>query len=642
MAISKMKKVTMILPKSEEDNILKTMQNLQNIEIIDSVKELNTLSELNKFDLVNQDIDLLEKEELTELQENIQKSLGYLSSHTSKNVKFLNEVQTFSDFEKNVDLEIIRNMTMKINELLRKEKNIQDEIESVKSKIEDLSKWKNIKTNLNTINQSEYLNTVLIDFSLSIKQDVFNKIKKMSTLSNVVYENQTRMYIMLVYLNKDEKILYEVIKDYGINIVDYPYNLSPKKQYEQLEKRLDYLNKELKDIIKKVKKQCVMINPLKEAEEVVLSNISRISVRKMLVEFNDVIVIYGWIESDNISYFKTNMMEQMAEGLPIFMMFDDVHESEEVPTILKNNNVVSPFESLTEMYSLPKYGEVDPTPLLTPFYMVFFGMMVADVGYGLLILLVTMWLSKKRTLRRDVKKFINLFKILSIPVILWGLIYGSMFGVSLPISLLSPTKDMNSILLLSVIFGCVQLLTGLFINGIQLIRKKEYLKSISDAFAWQGVLIGAVLIIVNNNELKNSGLILFISSAVLIIFIPVITNQSKSKGLIEGLYSFYGITGYVGDLVSYTRLMALGIAGGSIAGAFNMLVGFMPPVAKFTVGVVLIIFLHGLNIFLSLLSAYVHGARLQYVEFFGKFFKGGGRKFSPFKPKEKYIDFKTK
>ena len=132
MAISKMKKVTMILPKSEEDNILKTMQNLQNIEIIDSVKELNTLSELNKFDLVNQDIDLLEKEELTELQENIQKSLGYLSSHTSKNVKFLNEVQTFSDFEKNVDLEIIRNMTMKINELLRKEKNIQDEIESVK------------------------------------------------------------------------------------------------------------------------------------------------------------------------------------------------------------------------------------------------------------------------------------------------------------------------------------------------------------------------------------------------------------------------------------------------------------------------------------------------------------------------------
>ena len=642
MAISKMKKVTMILPKSEEDNILKTMQNLQNIEIIDSVKELNTLSELNKFDLVNQDIDLLEKEELTELQENIQKSLGYLSSHTSKNVKFLNEVQTFSDFEKNVDLEIIRNMTMKINELLRKEKNIQDEIESVKSKIEDLSKWKNIKTNLNTINQSEYLNTVLIDFSLSIKQDVFNKIKEMSTLSNVVYENQTRMYIMLVYLNKDEKILYKVIKDYGINVVDYPYNLSPKKQYEQLEKRLDYLNKELKDIIKKVKKKCVMINPLKEAEEVVLSNIARISVRKMLVEFNDVIVIYGWIESDNISYFKTNMMEQMAEGLPIFMMFDDVHEPEDVPTILKNNNVVSPFESLTEMYSLPKYGEVDPTPLLTPFYMVFFGMMVADVGYGLLILLVTMWLSKKRTLRRDVKKFINLFKILSIPVILWGLIYGSMFGVSLPISLLSPTKDMNSILLLSVIFGCVQLLTGLFINGIQLIRKKEYLKSISDAFAWQGVLIGAVLIIVNNNELKNSGLILFISSAVLIIFIPVITNQSKSKGLIEGLYSFYGITGYVGDLVSYTRLMALGIAGGSIAGAFNMLVGFMPPVAKFTVGVVLIIFLHGLNIFLSLLSAYVHGARLQYVEFFGKFFKGGGRKFSPFKPKEKYIDFKTK
>lgn len=106
-----------------------------------------------------------------------------------------------------------------------------------------------------------------------------------------------------------------------------------------------------------------------------------------------------------------------------------------------------------------------------------------------------------------------------------------------------------------------------------------------------------------------------------------------------GLYDLYGITSYIGDFVSYSRLMALGISGGSIAAAFNMLVGYMPPAARFTAGIVLIVILQGLNIFLSLLSAYVHAARLQYVEFFGKFYTGGGRAFKPLKPAEKYMNF---
>ncbi len=106
-----------------------------------------------------------------------------------------------------------------------------------------------------------------------------------------------------------------------------------------------------------------------------------------------------------------------------------------------------------------------------------------------------------------------------------------------------------------------------------------------------------------------------------------------------GVYDLYGVTSYIGDFVSYSRLMALGISGGSIAAAFNMLIGYMPPVARFSAGVVLIIVLQGLNIFLSLLSAYVHAARLQYVEFFGKFYEGGGQAFTPLKPEEKYMNF---
>lgn len=646
MAISKMEKVTIISPKCEEEKILRIMQDLQNIEMVDSVTELNNQYQTKRFDVINLDENRQKEDELNQLQSRIQKALNYLSIHISKAPELLNETQTFSEFEKELDFETIQDLLNQVNNWQKKEKTITDEIDEIRVEIENLRQWQYLTINPNETKDSKYLRSVLVDFSLTVKETLLEKVEEFSTLFEVVYESQSRQYAFIVFLEKDEELMKELVSTYGLNVVDYAYAQAPKEVFESLETRLVTLKKEKEEIIKQVSTRHQMVNPLKMAEESVLAEIDRIHVKEMLAEYKDLTVIRGWIESDRAESFEKNVRAQLTSDLPVLMTFDETTQTEDVPTALKNNKLVKPFESLTEMYSLPKYGELDPTPLLTPFYMVFFGMMVADVGYGLLMLVGTLLLSKKKTLRRGVRNFISLFKILSVPVMIWGLIYGSFFGLSLPFHVLSPTEDMNSILILSVCFGMIQLLVGLLINGIQLVKKKDYLKSVSESFAWQGILIGAVLLVLGNivlkNEgLKNAGLILFVISSVLIILVPMITNKSKGKGLAQGVYSFYGITGYIGDLVSYTRLMALGISGGSIAGAFNMLVGFMPPVAKFTVGIALIIVLHALNIFLSLLSAYVHGARLQYVEYFGKFFQGGGRKFSPFKPKEKHIDFKV-
>lgn len=646
MAISKMEKVTIISPKCEEEKILRIMQDLQNIEMVDSVTELNNQYQTKRFDVINLDANRQKEDELNQLQSRIQKALNYLSIHISKAPELLNETQTFSEFEKELDFETIQDLLNQVNNWQKKEKAITDEIDEIRVEIENLRQWQYLTVNPNETKDSKYLRSVLVDFSLTVKETLLEKVEEFSTLFEVVYESQSRQYAFIVFLEKDEELMKELVSTYGLNVVDYAYDEAPKEVFESLETRLVTLKKEKEEMIKQVSTQHQMVNPLKMAEESVLAEIDRIHVKEMLAEYKDLTVIRGWIESDRAESFEKNVRTQLTSELPVLMTFDETTQTEDVPTALKNNKLVKPFESLTEMYSLPKYGELDPTPLLTPFYMVFFGMMVADVGYGLLMLVGTLLLSKKKTLRRGVRNFISLFKILSVPVMIWGLIYGSFFGLSLPFHVLSPTEDMNSILILSVCFGMIQLLVGLLINGIQLVKKKDYLKSVSESFAWQGILIGAVLLVLGNivlkNEgLKNAGLILFVISSVLIILVPMITNKSKGKGLAQGVYSFYGVTGYIGDLVSYTRLMALGISGGSIAGAFNMLVGFMPPVAKFTVGIALIIVLHALNIFLSLLSAYVHGARLQYVEYFGKFFQGGGRKFSPFKPKEKHIDFKV-
>ena len=158
-----------------------------------------------------------------------------------------------------------------------------------------------------------------------------------------------------------------------------------------------------------------------------------------------------------------------------------------------------------------------------------------------------------------------------------------------------------------------------------------------------GAIVGGLgKMLMDSQGLFFIGVGLAVLSALLIIVTPMLQSKSKLKGLAKGAYNLYGITSYIGDLVSYTQLMALGISGGSIAAAFNMLVGYMPPIARFSVGILLMLALHGLNIFLSLLSAYVHGARLQYVEFFGKFYEGGGRAFSPLKTEEKYVNIEQK
>lgn len=212
---------------------------------------------------------------------------------------------------------------------------------------------------------------------------------------------------------------------------------------------------------------------------------------------------------------------------------------------------------------------------------------------------------------------------------------------------MSTTDDVNTILVLSVIFGLIQILVGLFLAAKEHIKRKDYVDAINDGFAWQGILVGVVLLLLGSMIVKNPifvylGAGLAILSALCILVIPIFQSSSKVKGAAKGAYNLYGLTGYIGDLVSYTRLMALGISGGSIGAAFNMLVAFMPPAARFSVGILLIIALHALNMFLTLLSAYVHGARLQYVEFFGKFYTGGGRAFDPLKTAEKYVNINHK
>ena len=227
---------------------------------------------------------------------------------------------------------------------------------------------------------------------------------------------------------------------------------------------------------------------------------------------------------------------------------------------------------------------------------------------------------------------------------IWGLVYGSFLGFELPFALISTSTDIMTILVISVIFGFMTILAGLWLSGTKNLRLKDYGGAYNSGFAWILILLGLLFIVLGKlfpalAILAPIGQWLAILNALGILVVSVVTSK-KITGLIAGLFNLYNISSYVGDLVSFTRLMALGLAGASMGSAFNLIVSLFPPIGRYTVGIVAFVLLHLVNMSLAFLSGYVHSARLIFVEFFGKFYDGGGKAFTPLKSAEKYVKHK--
>jgi len=293
------------------------------------------------------------------------------------------------------------------------------------------------------------------------------------------------------------------------------------------------------------------------------------------------------------------------------------------------------------MYSLPLYKEIDPTPILSIFYFLFFGMMLSDAGYGLIMVIVSSIALKKvkDTAKRNTFK---LFLFAGISTVIWGAMYGGWFGdlfsnylgIKIPY-LIDPAKGITQILILSVIFGLVHIFVGLGLKAYILIRSGQLKDAIYDVLTWYFVLIGAILMLVG--VASSVGKILLI-----IGFVGLLLTQGRSAPTLGGkigggIYGVYGSTSYLGDVVSYSRLLALGLATGFIANALNLIVNLIPSPFSYIISPILFVALHLFNLLVNALGSYVHTARLQYLEFFNKFYEGGGKKFTPYKLSDQYL-----
>lgn len=648
MAVSKMSKLTLIAQQEYSEQIMSAIQGFQGLEVRNLFERTVSNDWMRQF---FDDVEPLSSQDgLSKIDsqlEQIENAIRFIEHHGSSHekVRHLKRQKTTlrsleADFqERELQIEL-----MNVQELQKRFLDVHAKKQEAEEQEALLQKW----YSLDILPQKTTLHTTQIFLGttdVNVWELLEEQIKKEQIYYELMYSDDRIVNFALLYLRKEHSIVQELIRQFGVSAFTYSKERLPKAELAVIQRKQLELVEEEKALVKKIGQKKAIVERLEIAEEVLLARKNRWLVQNRFVKDDKLFLLQGWIETASFPDFNEFVSHLIGEE-NLYIESEEPTEieiTEEIPTKLKNPTLVRPFEMLTEMYSLPKYEEVDPTPWFMPFYFVFFGMMVADAGYGILMLAGTT-IALLKILPRGMERFMRFFQVLAIPTIIWGLVYNSFFGFSLGYPpILSTSEDVISILILSIVFGVIQIFIGLGLAARENIRAKNYLGAISNGFAWQGMMIGAVVaglgkMILDSQALFKIGVGLAIASALLVVVTPMMQSKSKIKGLAKGAYDLYGISGYIGDLVSYTRLMALGISGGSIAAAFNMLVSYMPPVARFTVGILLMVALHGLNIFLSLLSAYVHGARLQYVEFFGKFYEGGGRAFRPLKTEEKYIN----
>ena len=460
-------------------------------------------------------------------------------------------------------------------------------------------------------------------------------------------ENETRVYFLLVCHNSMLDKLNSLINEFSFSAEEYPFKKSQAEAKEELEKEEARLLEEETEIGRLIAEEAKYGEILLFAEDY---NLNTLLCKKKSLEITyegEHIMIDGWILSDKRARFEKLLSEKIPKGdYGILISAVRDKDIDEVPIKLKNNKLVAIYEKLTEMYSLPKYNEIDPTFVMTIFYFIFFGLMVADAGYGLAVCLIGIIAKRFLNLKRSTKGFIDFLFYLSFPIMGWGLATGSFCGIKLPYdALLAIPRDIIPLTGLSIILGYFHIMAGLVLQMINQIKLKKYFDMLTGGLSWFLIFIGGGIMILTGLTDWFSGNILFFTGlAVLgaglgmVVIVPAVQYGKRwYAGFGKGLYALYGATSYLGDFVSYTRLMALSVAGGSVALAFNTILAFLPLPLRFTLGIVLAVILHGLNIFLSMLSAYVHGIRLQFIEFFGKFYTGGGKKFEPFKAAQKNV-----
>ena len=453
--------------------------------------------------------------------------------------------------------------------------------------------------------------------------------------------DKTLRYLLIACHKSVKEQALSALRELGFSTVSFRGLCGTAEENDKkLEAALAALEIERREIERRVEGFGGNRETLLEASDRAAILLRREEAKSRLIETDKVFLLEGWLPAD-----RCPALEKALEPFTCAVETREPAEDEypQVPVQLRNNKLTRPLNMVTEMYSLPAYGTLDPNPLMAPFFILFYGIMMADMGYGILMMIASVIIGKKYRPKGTSGELFSLLGLCGLSTFIVGAMTGGFFGdfltqlvaivspgtvFTLP-KLFDPLDDLTMILIGSMALGLVQIITGMAISLIEKCKRKKFLDAFFEEITWWIVFLGIALAV-----LKKGTAVLYLGCA-LVLLGPIV--QGKGWGKLTGVFgSIYNhVTGYFGDILSYTRLMALMLAGSVIAQVFNMLAAMPGNVIAF-----LIISMLGnaMNFGLNLLGCYVHDLRLQCLEFFNKFYVDGGKPFRPMTLDTEYVD----
>lgn len=664
MAVLPMRRISIYGLKSQRKGVLELLQRRGAVEVIQEPMKEEALSTMDTQAARNQ---------FTVTQTTAKRALEILDVHCpvkKSPLAMLEGRRSISLEAYNSNLQRVTEIgtaASRIVQLEREREHCKAEILRLQTQLESLTPWLGLDISMRmkgTRSTSVFIGTfpqaytreqILAALAQKLPEVRGIEVEVLSTLSQ-------QTCVFLVCLSEESAAVETALRSMGFAWPQNPSKKPPSQRAEQLKGWIQEQEKKQDGILQELKTYGDRRDDLCFLYDYYAMRIEKYEVLSLLRQSRRTFIITGYLPAKNVPALE----KELTETFTVFVETEEPGEDEEVPVALENNAFAAPMEPVLEGYSLPKRGEVDPCTPMACFYYLLFGMMLSDAAYGLIMTIgCAVALLKFKNMESGLKKSLKMFMYSGISTTFWGVLFGSWFGdavtvisktffgteVTIPALWFVPLNEPMRLLVFSFLLGIIHLFAGLGVQFYQCAKAGRWKDAIYDVVFWYLLVGGGIVYLLTmemTTEMLGLGFILpepvgTISAvcagigAVGVLFTAGRDSKNPGKRFLKGIYGLYNVSGYLSDILSYSRLLALGLATGVIASVFNQMGAMVGGGVVGTIVFTLVFLIgHTLNIGINVLGAYVHTNRLQYVEFFGKFYEGGGKKFNPFAAHTKY------
>lgn len=647
MAIVKMKGLRLLAMRSDREALLELLQGMGCVEIDEPDQDPQTWQGLLS-QLGNQTLSRPDGQALSQAREDLQaaqRALAVLKRHGDKGRGLLaprprlTRQQLFDGEEQG------KQAVQQVLEADRQLAALEAQHSKLLTQRAALAPWLELNIPLDTASTQEMVvqfGTVTAGVELEQVQRAVEGASELAQLTQASVDRDVRYCLLVCHTSAQEEVL-QALRDFGWSRMNLSgWTGTAKENDQRIAQELEQNEQETAQAEQQLAQLTSLAEPIRQAADRASVRINREEGRSRLLDTEKTFLLEGWVPAE-----KWPELESQLKNYPCAWELRDPTEEEypKVPVKLKNNWFTRPLSMVTEMYSLPAYNGLDPNPLMAPFFILFYGIMMADMGYGLLMMIASVVVLKKSRPRAGMHNFFALLGLCGVSTFIMGAVTGGFFGDFIPQllklinpestfvwfwpTLFTPLEDTMMILVGAMALGFVQILVGMAISFVKKLRRGQVVDAIWEEVTWWVVFAGLALAILGVTNL------VIILGGVMVVAGPILTEKGFGKitGIFGSLYNH--VTGYFGDILSYSRLMALMLAGSVIAQVFNTL-GAIP--GNVVIFIIISMLGNALNFALNLLGCYVHDLRLQCLEYFNKFYEDGGKPFRPMKLDTNYYD----